>query len=441
MNIGSHFPRKLLAMLLVIPFGPLLADETTAASRPPDYVFILLIGLMAVIIIMTIVAFNYLQRKLLDKCKDMECLREYFGLPFGVPVGTVRSVITFIIIALGLMFFSVKVFYGDLISIPETLSNIIMAVIAFYFGTRSGARSPEMKKEKIPSPPPQQKQQVRQLLAKTRKVIEQVDEAKKVLPDEQEKSIDSILGTARKYLEEAERAEEQGDYSVAKTIADLVEDLLKRQNGVKDLLQNAVGTLGTIIGANPATALVGGVLRIGSTMAGDAYDKWRRRVLEQPIQVSDVNPNILDADTAQSVFMSIDLFKRSFRDELLSNKPEDKQKLLTILKELALGDSPDELYEKYKAQLQATPEEFAASLQRLREMLVDVDLSRALGTVDFGELNNYQNFENYVALIQDDKEGSQVMNQLMTLVDRIREKQIDVTRFLDYLREIAGQKD
>ncbi len=436
----TRYWRTLIVLLGVVFPGMLLAEDVPPHS-PPNYVFLILIALMGIIVVMTIFSFLYMQRRILNNCTDPDCLKEYFELPFGVPIGTVRSVITFIIIAIGMMFFALKVFYGDVIDIPETLVNIIMAVIAFYFGTRSAARFPQRVSTKPATEPvhPEEKSRIRQALERARKMIDQVDEVKKILPEEQEKKVDELLDTAREYLDRAEKAEREGQYSVAGTVADMLENLLNKQNGLKDLLQNIVGTIGTIIGANPSLALVGGALRIGSTLAGDAYDRWRKRVLDMPIRVGEVNPNILDADTAESIFISIDLFKRSFQKELLSNQPEDKARLLGILKDLATGESMEELYQKYRDRIQGTPEEFSASVNLLREMLVDVEIDRSLRNFDFGELENYQNFIHYLNMLKDDKEGSVVLNELMRLIDKMREKNVDVHKILEYLRELKKQ--
>ncbi len=413
-------------------------EATSQTTTPPNYIFLIVIALMGIIVVMTIFSFIYMQRRILDNCRDPECLKEYFELPFGVPVGTVRSVITFIIIAIGMMFFALTVFYGGSVEIPDSLVNIIMAVIAFYFGTRSAAGFPS-RKPALPhkeSATPEEKSQIQEALQKARRVVEQVDELKKVLPEEQQKKVAEFLDTARKYLNEAEKAEREGKYSVAKTVADMLENLLTKQDGVKSLLQNIVGTIGTIIGANPSLALVGGALRIGSTLAGDAYDKWRKRILDMPIEAGDINPNVLDADTAESIFISIDLFKRSFSKQLLSNKPEDKTRLLQILKDLASDNSIDALYRKYQKQISGTPEEFAASVQLLREMLLDAELEQSLQHADFGELKNYQSFTQYLERVKDDKEGNAVLNELMQLIDKIRTKKIDVNKVLEYLKEI-----
>ncbi|MFZ0391487.1 MAG: hypothetical protein WAN36_13595, partial [Calditrichia bacterium] len=307
-------PPVLSSFLFFIP-NLMFAQERvvmpiSGESGPPVEIVIFVIIMTSLIILTAIISFIYLQRKLLAACNDLKYLEEYLKLPFGVPVGTIRSVITLIVVAVGLLMFSLKIFYGNPVNIPETLTNIIMAVIAFYFGTRSGARQ-DLKLTEEESPPQQgsepdaaeEKSKAQGLIGKARQVIDTVDVVKDLLPENERKKMDDILETAKEQLGEAEKAEKKGNYSAAKTAANLIHNMVSKQDYVKDLIQNSVGTIGTIIGANPATAVVGSILRIGSTLGGNYYEKWRKRILDQPIEVADVNPNILDADTAQAVFI------------------------------------------------------------------------------------------------------------------------------------------
>ncbi len=414
----------------------LFAQGQTEAARAPDYIIVMIIILMSLIVMSTVVSFIYIQRKLLARCTDLNTLREYFKLPFGVPVGTVRSVITFIIIALGLMLFSFQVFYSGSVKIPETLANIIMAVIAFYFGSRTGSKNEVASEAPVSGEiaTPEEKNQVRDMIDKAKNIVDTVDAAKDILPENERAKLGGIIDTVKEHLSNAQQAEKEGKYSAAKTAATLIEDLVKKQDPLKDLLQNSVGTIGTIIGAKPAMALVGNILRVGSTLAGDYYEKWKKRVLDQPITIADVNPNVLDSDTAQAVFLNIDLFKRSFQTELMSNKPEDKSGLLATLKDLAAQDEPDALWKKYEKKMKGTKEEFAGSLKLLREMLVDTDLSKALSHQDFGDLNNYRNFADYIEKVKDDKEGNSILGRLLGLVQNIREKKVAVDKILGYLK-------
>lgn len=437
MRLSNLLRLSAIPIILMLLIVPLTVHAQEGGTVPPNYVIVLIIILMAVIILMTIVSFIYLQRKLLAKCTDVKCLEEYFTLPFGVPVGTVRSVITFIIIAIGLMMFALQVFYGGIIKIPETLANVIMAVIAFYFGTRAGSRREIRPRERPVEEPvtPEEKSQISEMIGKAKNVVETLDEAKNLLPGKEKEKVDDILNTARNYLDEAQKAEKEGKYSTAKTAANLIENLVKKQDPVKNLLQDSVGTIGTIIGANPATALVGNMIRVGSTLAGNYFEKWKKRVLEQPIAIADVNPNILDADTAEAVFISIDLFKRSFQKELMSNKPEDKNRLLNTLKAFATDESVDNLWKKHEKKIKGSREEFIQSIQLLKEMLVDVDLNQALQDVDFGILNNYQNFASLLEKVKDDKEGPSILSRLIDLVHNVREKKLSVEKLLRYLKD------
>lgn len=58
--------------------------------------------------------------------------------PLGMPQGTVRAAITLIAV-IGYMFAMAYAMMHDKF-IPESLSSIVITIIAFYFGTRSGGK-------------------------------------------------------------------------------------------------------------------------------------------------------------------------------------------------------------------------------------------------------------------------------------------------------------
>lgn len=58
--------------------------------------------------------------------------------PLGLPKGTVRSLITLITVGSYFIAMFLQMFWG--MQIPETMSSIVITVIAFYFGLRSVER-------------------------------------------------------------------------------------------------------------------------------------------------------------------------------------------------------------------------------------------------------------------------------------------------------------
>ena len=56
-------------------------------------------------------------------------------LPLGLPKGTVRSIITLATVAVYFIAMFFQMFWG--MSVPETMSSMVITVIAFYFGVRA----------------------------------------------------------------------------------------------------------------------------------------------------------------------------------------------------------------------------------------------------------------------------------------------------------------
>ncbi|PIV90889.1 hypothetical protein COW46_00030 [Candidatus Gracilibacteria bacterium CG17_big_fil_post_rev_8_21_14_2_50_48_13] len=59
--------------------------------------------------------------------------RQYW--PLGLPKGTVRSIITLATLTVYFIAMFLQMFAG--ISVPETMSSMVITVIAFYFGVRA----------------------------------------------------------------------------------------------------------------------------------------------------------------------------------------------------------------------------------------------------------------------------------------------------------------
>ena len=60
-------------------------------------------------------------------------------MPFGLPKGTVRSVITLTTVGVYFVAMFFQMFYER--QVPDTMSSMVITVIAFYFGVRAAEDS------------------------------------------------------------------------------------------------------------------------------------------------------------------------------------------------------------------------------------------------------------------------------------------------------------
>lgn len=110
--------------------------EVTAAQMQILNGLGLLAGLMIVVFALLIFSLQSGARELAD---TNDAKARYYALPFGVPEGTIRGIVSILIIVLGI---AVLVVQGPLgIESSEAIASFVGAVIAFYFVTREQAQT------------------------------------------------------------------------------------------------------------------------------------------------------------------------------------------------------------------------------------------------------------------------------------------------------------
>ena len=58
----------------------------------------------------------------------------FYGLPLGVPRGSIRGVLAIIIVFGSIAFLAISMLKGDAYKFPDALTGILGAILGFYFG-------------------------------------------------------------------------------------------------------------------------------------------------------------------------------------------------------------------------------------------------------------------------------------------------------------------
>jgi flagellar biogenesis protein FliO len=354
-----------------------LAQEAAGSSSPEEkaspanekpfkpWMVGLILGIMGVILALIIVNFFYLQRKLMAISREEGLLESYMQLPFGVPTGTIRSVVTFVVVSFCLILIGFNVFY----TVVENLKDTFL---------------PEEEAEKS--------------------------------------KLSSFIAKAKEKITAAEGALEGGNFDLASTAVNAAKDILSGKNPANRILQNASGIFSSILGSVPGLGFLGSVVRIGASLGGRYYDSWKKKILNAPIQLSDITPEIITATTAYSIYLNVDFLKQKFRQQIID---QDNQFLLSSLQDFLSLDN-NSLWEKYREEFKEEGQEaFIAAADEVRQRLLDYDLKDGIEVRNLEQIENLEVFNEYLAKVSDDREGAKALTSLMNFVDNAKAKNLN----------------
>ena len=196
----------------------------------PDTVLRLIVAVF--LLLLMIAAFGMifiLQRRFLNECRQGSNLELYARLPFGVPEGTIRSMLALIIIFASVGYVALSMIPGKDIKFPEVMVGILGTVLGFYFGSRTeagrvGAEAlapvGAAKRARDEAFKARDQSQLRQVLDKAHSAINAARVLVKVLPPEIADKVGGMIETADKGLQTADRLAQAGRVQEALEAAD-----------------------------------------------------------------------------------------------------------------------------------------------------------------------------------------------------------------------------
>jgi hypothetical protein len=433
------------ASLMAAAWAPRVwaADTGTPPPNNPTVAgpwFVLTIIILFTIVALLVAYLFYLQKKFLETCREMKQLDTFAQAPAGLPSGTIRSVLTLIVLTFSMYLVTLHAFnIGG--GLPETLAAILSTIIGFYFGSRTAGKAVEevrqeqgkqLQEAKKGAQEDNEKNQIGVLLNKAQKGLRMTKLAAEFLPQDMRqkysKTIDALetgIGTAEKLTQAGSTAD------ALKTVTDTFE-LFTKENPVLDIVKKANGSFGRVLGdAVPSAALITAVVTVGTRLVGVAYEKWRARVLHAPFAPAVIPLKVVDANTGFTLLLKSPTFKSAFSKELEAN---DRKFMTEAVRDFIREDRTDALFEKYKDRFESQ-DAFEAGLQEFRRAAADLELGQVVESQWVDSVGNYDKLVSYVDKLSADPEAEKDLHALFSVAEKLQEKGEPVTAIFEHVRE------
>jgi hypothetical protein len=387
---------------------------------------------LSIVILLAIVAFFvaymfYLQRQFLKACQENKQLTAFVQAPAGLPPGTVRSILTLMLIAFSLYLLTLKAF-GKAEEFPQTLAAILSTVIGFYFGSRTAARaSDEDQLEQVKQLETARDQavtdkeegQTSALIGKIRKGIAMTKIASELLPENMRQKFGGTISKLEQGVATVESLTKIGDSSEALSKATQTFALFREENPARVSFEKATASFGRVLGtAVPAAALISTVVVIGTKLVGAAYEKWRARVLHAPFSPAVVPLQVIDANTGFTLLLRCPVFKAAFLNELTAN---DRPFMTSAIHDFLGGERTGALWERYRNRFESR-ELFEKGLEEFRRAVADLELKQDIEPQIMAEVGGYDQLVTSLDQIHADPEARADLDALITMTESLQEK-------------------
>ncbi len=437
-------------VLSLLGASVLFAQATGAqggAPTPPapaplvDTWWIYLTIAMLFIIFGGAVAFMFtVQRKYLNACIQDNQLAIFSQSPAGLPEGTVRAMISFIIIAISL-YLSVLLFFqivGKDSKFPEALSSLLGAVVGFYFGSRVGGKGEgsELQEEVKNLKTERDTTQSDTLLSKIKKGMDMTRAVINVLPEDQRKKYGDMIGKLEQGYDTVKSLSDGGSVKDALSKGQELFDLFRKENPAKDVFTKALGAFSTVLGGSgPALAVIMTVVGVGVKLVGNAYEKWKKRILDVPITPAVLPLKVVDANTGFALLLQSPIFKKAFAKELEAND----RPFLTKTAEALTAENVEDFWNGYKDRFESR-EQFNQGLQEFRRGALDREL-KADTTDDptpFAPAGGLEPFMGSVDRINTNEEAKASLHQLTVIIEELQRQGEPVPTIFEKIQKEAG---
>lgn len=446
MQRKSFTPEAVSAIVLSVlmtltAFGIAYAEPPPTSSQAPDEWWIYLTIVVLFIIFGGVIGFMFiLQRQYLQVCDREHQLLIYAKSPAGLPEGTIRAIISFIIIAISL-YISVLLFFriaGDGSKFPDALSSLLGAVVGFYFGSRSGGKGGdgEALKEQISTmAKSRDSTQSDTLLSKVSKGIVMSKAVIDLLPEEQKKKYGDFVDKLEKGCQTVNAIAQGGNVKDAVEKGQALFDLFREENPVRDIFAKSLKSFGSVLGGSvPALAVISTVVGCGVKLVGTAYEKWKKRILNVPITPAVLPLEVVDANTGFTLLLQSPLFKKVFEKKLEAND----RPFMAEAADLLTRDA-EAFWNKYKGAFDSRAQ-FDQGLQEFRRAALDRELADETrgDPALFQQSGGLQNFMKSVDRINTDEEAQAALHQLALTVEMLQKKGEPVPSIFEKLKKEEG---
>jgi hypothetical protein len=332
-------------------------------------------------------------------------------LPAGLPEGTVRAIITIIIVSFSLYFIVLFTLTGEASKdIPQALSAILATVIAFYFGNRSAKSTDEgMALEAENAKNQVNKSKAEQFLDDAQKGINTIKALLPFLPKDKREKYQAILEKLESGVNMAEGFLENNVVKKAADKAKEVFDDFKKNNPMRDVITDAMNSFKRVVGTIPPLAIVGAVIGIGSSITA-AYMLWKKRILNREFSPADIPVDTIDSSTGLTIIMMSPTLEQAFKKKL---EEEDFPFFKTFASDF-LSKSEEELFEAYKSHFNDNKEVFHIAYQEFIQNALTLNLK---DEIDPKHLEGVGDLDTLMDAINEIKKDEQAFADLQELVN------------------------
>ena len=423
----------------------------TLAAATPEMITKNLAGVGAVLFLIIIAAaallyMSRLQKRFFEGCLQDKQLSQFFASPAGLPGGTVRAILALIIVVVSLFLIALQFFDlgGSESGMPEALTTLLGAVVAFYFATRASQTGDSAAQTQLQTFKAQRDEaltneatvQADTKLGKIRKGLDVVKAASVFLPEDMKKKYGSLLGRVETGLKTVDDLIGGKNATGANEIADGVLSDFAKNNPVVGVLSKITRSAGPIlstlgISAAPVTLALS-VVGIGVRLGGAKYQRWKQRVLHAPLTPEAVPLTAIDATVGDSLLRNSPILTAAFKPELdVQNRKFIKQ----AANELLALDM-ETLWSRYRRNEAGedrfeSRQQFEDGVEEYRRVKADFDLRPEVPADLVAPFGGYDNLLKAVDAINKEPEAQANFDELMMVADGLIKEGQPVIKILE----------
>ncbi len=388
------------------------------------------LGVVLIFLVMLLSAFFvyiwFLQRRYFEACKDQKEMALFSQSPAGLPSGTIRSVLSLLIVTLGLFLIILSFFQTGARPVPETVTALLGTILGFYFGSRSPTRGESDLDGQVKELRTQRDEAVKEkdtgnasaLISKIQKGVALTRTVAAILPQDMSQKYEGVASKLEQGLEVV-RTLAEGNPAEAIAKATEVFDVFRAENPVKDVVRNALGSFASILPSSvPPLAVITSIVGVTSTLIGVTYERWRARVLDLPFSPAVIPPAVVDANTGFTLLIQSETLKKAFSRELDGN---ERPFMAAVVKNFLEQGDLEALWKQYPGRFESR-QEFETAVDELRRAAADLDLR---GTIDpslVAGVGGYDKMTTAVQEIQKMDRSKADLDALVLAVEAIKQQ-------------------
>jgi hypothetical protein len=387
--------------------------------------------LIASIAVLTLVVIGflwymfYLQKKFLKACEDEDQLNLFTTAPAGLPTGSIRSILTLLIIVFSLYLFTLQAFGVGGVQFPEALAAILSAIIGFYFGSRTASKGGEETLKDTHEKLKEAKEE--QYVGKAESVVKEVGSKLKTaqavmnfLPEELRNKYSPTLNKVVDYVGKAENLLENDAFSKAADKAGDALNVFKKDNPIRDIVSKTAKSFGAVVSGIPPLAIVGAVVSVSGVLAGVAYNRWRARILNAPFSPTVAPLKLVDPDTGFYLVLGSPILKEAFKTQL---EGQDRPFLEKVVQDF-LQKETDEIWPEYQGYFDSVAT-FEEGVQQFRMAAATNEMEGEIDPALFTEVGGYKAFMEMIDKIREDDQAGADLDLLMEVADNLKKTETD----------------